>query len=136
LLSARGLVSLEVEYTATSGYAYISPEEMVGGLAGLTRLRNLCITFQLPELPPYTDEQPKERELLDLPLAMHATLPALTEFEFTGENQYLEDLVAKIDAPVVEDVEIEYFAAEVETRQLSQFISRTANFEFAQCKWA
>lgn len=136
LLSARGLVSLEVEYTCTSGYAYISPEEMVGGLAGLTRLRNLCIKFQLPELPPYSDERPEERELLDLPLATHAILPALTQFEFAGENQYVEDLVAKIDAPGVEDVEIEYFAAEVETRQLSRFIGRTANFEFAQFKRA
>jgi hypothetical protein len=58
--------------------------------------------------------------------AGRATLPALTRFEFTGENEGLEALVAQIDTPQVEVVEIWYRTPEVKTRQLSQFIDRTA----------
>lgn len=47
---------------------------------------------------------------------MLAVLPALTHFVFGGDSEYLEDLVAQIDAPRVDDVRIECFAQEVQTR--------------------
>jgi hypothetical protein len=132
LLSTCGLVSLQLmDIPWIPGfydyYGYISPEAMVGGLAGLTRLRTLCIKYRYPQDPeegPETGRHPEP--------SMRGVLPALTGFEFMGESKYLEDLVARIDMPSVEDIEIEYFLSEAEVRQLSQFIGRTANLELAQ----
>jgi hypothetical protein len=45
LSSARGLVCLELYNTPVDGDSYIPPEAMIGGLAGLTNLRTLCIQF-------------------------------------------------------------------------------------------
>ena len=47
LLSARGLISLRLE-DIPDCFGYISPEEMVRGLAGLTKLRTLLIKFRFP----------------------------------------------------------------------------------------
>jgi hypothetical protein len=129
LLSARGLVSLHLRPIPTTGPGHISPEAMVGALAGLAKLENLSIKFRSP-IPPH-----KQRGRL-LGHLVRDVLPALTKFRFEGENEYLEDLVAQIDTPRVKDIEIEYFMREVETRQLSQFISRAATFELAQFRTA
>ena len=129
LLSARDLVSLQLDCIPLTGY--ISPEAMVVGLAGLTRLRTLRIEIQFP-IPP--SEQTTRRT--DSP--MMAVLPALTQFEFRGESEYLEPLVAQIDTPRVEDISIEYSVEEIQASQLSRFIGRTlaANLKLAQFKGA
>ncbi len=127
LLSARDLVSLQLNCIPPTGY--ISPEAMVVGLAVLTRLRTLCIRFPSP-IPPH-----EQREMRPDP-PMLTVLPALTQFKFRGNSEYLEDLVAQIDTPRVEDVRIEYFMQEVQTHQLSQFIGRSANLKLAQFKRA
>ena len=57
---------------------------------------------------------------------MPTLLSALTEFEFVGDNNYLDDLGARIDTPRVGNVRIGC-CVKVQTRQLSQFVSRTAN---------
>ena len=121
LLSARDLVSLRLNC------GYISPESMVVGLAELTRLRTLSFVAQPPFPPP---EQTRRRP--DPP--MLAVLPALTQFVFAGDSEYLEDLVAQIDTPRVDDVRIQYFMEEEEaqTPHLSQFIGRLANLKLAQ----
>ena len=116
LLSARDLVFLQL------GCGYISPEAMVVGLAGLTRLRTLCIKTHSPTPPPEPTRRP----------SMLAVLPALTRFVFGGDSEYLEDLVAQIDTPRIDSVSIEYSMEEVRIRQLSQFIDRTANLKLAQ----
>jgi len=67
---------------------------------------------------------------------MLAVLPALTQFVFAGESKYLEDLLAQIDAPRVEDVRIEYYTQVVQTPQLSRFLGRIANFKLAQFRRA
>ncbi|KAH9169039.1 hypothetical protein EDB89DRAFT_1908958 [Lactarius sanguifluus] len=77
-----------------------------------------------------SDEQ---RRGLDPP--MLAVLPALTWFEFGCDFGYLEDLVAQIDAPRVEDVRIDYLMDEVQTHQLSQFIDHS-NLKLAQFRRA
>jgi hypothetical protein len=53
-------------------------------------------------------------------------IPALTEFKFTGDCGYLDDLVAQIDAPLLANFEI-MFADEpfLWIRHLPQFIDRT-----------
>jgi hypothetical protein len=126
LLSARDLVSLELDHTTPYGYG--SPEEMVGGLAGLTKLSSLRIIFISPEERPYSEKHP------DLPI--HALLPALHKFVFRGSSRYLEGLVAQIDAPHVKVIEIEYLSPEIQASQLSQFIERTTTFKFAQFRRA
>ncbi|KAH8995506.1 hypothetical protein EDB86DRAFT_2829420 [Lactarius hatsudake] len=139
LMSARDLVSLRLEYIPPT--SYIPPEAMAEGLAALTRLRTLCIRFSSPLESPYerTGCRPER-----------AVLPVLISFVFQGDGKYLEDLVAQIDAPRVEDVRIEYFVEEaeeaeeeeaeevepVQAGQLSQFIDRTENFKLSQFKRA
>jgi len=120
LLTARGLVSLDLTDMPPTGYGYIAPEAMVGGLTALTRLRTLCITFPFP-IPAHRQRRRRPHP------TMLAVLPALTKLEFEGDSEYLEDLVAQIDAPRVDDVRIEYCVEEIQTRQLSQFIGRSVN---------
>ena len=131
LLSARDLVSLQLGYTPTNYcYGYISPETMVEGLAVLTNLRTLRLGYP-PPIP--LDKQRRRRP--NPP--MLAVLPALTEFEFAGNCEYLEDFLAQIDMPRVHDVIIIYSGEEqVQTSQLSQFIGRTANLKLAQFRRA
>ncbi|KAH8986382.1 hypothetical protein EDB92DRAFT_1949290 [Lactarius akahatsu] len=125
LLSARNLITLKVENICTNGY--ISPEAMVGGLAVLTRLISLSITFDedLEEEPPSPSDHP------DPP--MRITLPALTAFHYRGDSEYLEDFLAQIDTPRVHDFRIEYLAhEEIQATQLSRFIDRTENLKLDQ----
>ena len=67
---------------------------------------------------------------------LRTRLPALTGFVFRGEIKYLEDLVARIDMPSVEKVEIECFPPWLDVPQLSQFIDRTASLKLAQFRHA
>ncbi|KAH9168483.1 hypothetical protein EDB89DRAFT_2203228 [Lactarius sanguifluus] len=133
LLSARDLVSLQLDSVPPtySNYGHISPEEMVSSLAVLTKLRTLSIyRYPSDQSPLPSDEQRRG----PVP-PMLAVLPALTRFEFGCDFGYLEDLVAQIDAPRVEDVRIDYLMDEVQTRQLSQFIDRS-NLKLAQFRRA
>jgi hypothetical protein len=52
-----------------------------------------------------------------------------------GYSEYLEDLLALIDTPLVDNVKIEYFK-EIQVPQLSQFIGRTENLKNAQFRRA
>jgi hypothetical protein len=132
LLSARALISLQLEdIPPNAGYGYVSPEAMVGGLAGLTRLRTLSIKFRFPQDPPYSNEELEKGSLPEPP--MRGVLPALTKFVFSGESKYLEDLVARIDMPSVEDIEIEYFPLMFEVCELSQFIGRWSHSKSRAC---
>ena len=133
LLSARGLVSLQLE-DIPDGFGYISPEAIVGGLAGLTKLKTLSITFRSPEDAPDSNEGLEHRKRPEP--SMRTVLPALTEFVFRGESVYLEDIVARIDMPCVEDIKIDYFPPGAEAHELSQFISRTERLCLAQFRHA
>ncbi|KAH9169029.1 hypothetical protein EDB89DRAFT_1908950 [Lactarius sanguifluus] len=133
LLSARDLVSLQLDSVPPtySDYGHISPEEMVNSLAVLTKLRTLSI-YRYPSEPSSITSD-EHRRCPDPP--MLAVLPALTKFVFGRDFEYLEDLVAQIDAPRVKDVGIEYLMQEVQARQLSQFIDRS-NLKLAQFRRA
>ncbi|KAH9013486.1 hypothetical protein EDB85DRAFT_2219201 [Lactarius pseudohatsudake] len=137
LLSARDLVSLRLDYIPPTGY--ISPEAMVAGLSVLTKLKTIWIMF-FPQI--YLPEQRGRRP--DPP--MQAVLPALTEFTFRGHSEYLEDLVAQIDAPRLNDFRTELHRPnDVRTEldglefllgfpQLSLFICRTENLKFRRAE--
>ncbi|KAH9161026.1 hypothetical protein EDB89DRAFT_1914129 [Lactarius sanguifluus] len=118
LLSARNLITLEVEDICQNGY--ISPEAMVGGLAVLIRLMTLSITFDESSVYDQTSRPDP---------AMRIALPALTSFHYQGYSDYLEDFLAQIDTPQVDDFRIEYFSDEIQATQLSRFLDRTENLK-------
>ncbi|KAH9080187.1 hypothetical protein EDB83DRAFT_953294 [Lactarius deliciosus] len=136
LLSARDLVSLQLDSVPPtySNYGHISPGEMVGSLAVLTKLRTLSI-YRYPSEDSEPSPIPSDEQRRGPDPPMLAVLPALTRFEFGCDFGYLEDLVAQIDAPRVQDIRIDYLMDEVQTRRLSQFIDRS-NLKRAQFRRA
>ncbi|KAH8995496.1 hypothetical protein EDB86DRAFT_2921284, partial [Lactarius hatsudake] len=121
LLLTHDLVSLRLE-NFLPWWGYISPEEIVGGLAGLTRLGTLSIRFTIP--------YERIRNSFMHPRSC-AVLPALTKFEFRGGSKYLDKLMAQIDTPRVEDVRIEYSQLDIQAPQFSKFI-KLSQFKRAQ----
>ena len=121
LLSATHLVYLYLWGIPHSGY--ISPEMMVTCLSVLTRLEKLSIQFKSPQsLPDGNSRRP--------PPPTRTLLPVLTRLLFKGVSEYLEDLMARIDAPLLNDLWIAFFHQLIlDTPQLTQFISRTPNFK-------
>jgi hypothetical protein len=80
----------------------ISPESMAISLSSLTRLTRLIIEFKIEETGTIRD-LPRS-----LPLT-YAHLPALTTFHFRGLNEYLEDLLARINVPQIKILLIRFF---------------------------
>jgi hypothetical protein len=117
LLSATHLVHIHLLNIPHSGY--ISPEAMVTCLSVLTRLEILWLLFESPRSRPrWRSRRPPPRT--------RTPLPALTQFEFKGVSEYLEDLVAQIDAPLLDNLKITFFHQLIfDTPHLAQFISRT-----------
>ena len=120
LSSATYLVRLYLYSIPHSGY--ISPEAMASCLPVLTRLETLVIRFESPKSRP-------DRDSRRLPSRTRTLLPVLTMFHFKGVSEYLEDLVAKMDAPLLEKLTITFFNQLIfDTPQITQFICRTPNF--------
>ena len=117
LLSATRLVSLTLSEIPHSGY--ISPEAMVTALSTLTSLESFHLNFQSPlSFPNRTSRRPAP--------PIRFALPVLAYFLFEGVTEYLEDLVARIDAPQLSYLDITFFNQIVfDTPQLIQLISRT-----------
>jgi hypothetical protein len=64
------------------------------------------------------------------PPVTRSTLPSLTDIEFNGASEYLEDLVARIDAPRLDKLSINFIPPmNLDTPHLVQFISRTPRFK-------
>jgi hypothetical protein len=115
LLSAQALVSLQLDEIPNSGY--FSPEALANSLSGMAQLNTLKIRF----LPPNAHERS-----LDASLANRAILPALTEFEFKGNCEYVEDLVSRIDAPALGQINIAFIEHPTfGIPRLARFIGRT-----------
>ena len=121
LLSATHLVTLLLLKIPHSGY--FSPEAMVIGLSALTSLKTLKIKFKSPRSRP-------DRKNRCPPPPTRTLLPVLTELSFVGVSEYLDDLLAQVDAPLLDNLEITFFHQLIlDTPQLAQFISRTPNFK-------
>ena len=121
LLSATQLVRLHLRGIPHSGY--FSPEAMVTALSVLTRLEKLEIGFESPRSRP-------DRKVRRLPPPTRTLLPVLTMLQFNGVSEYLEDVVARIDAPLLDKLEIVFFYQLIfDCPQLTQFISRTPKFK-------
>ena len=116
LLSATRLDTLYLDDIPHSGY--ISPDAIVTALSTLTSLRELSLRFRSPRSHP-------DRAFRRLPPTTRTVLPILTHFSFNGVCEYLDDLVARIDAPRV-NLDITFFNDIVfDTPQFVQFIGRT-----------
>ena len=121
LLSATHLVDLTLWEIPHSGY--FSPEAMVTALSVMTRLECLIIYFESPRSRP---DQNSRRP----PPQTRTLLPVLTGLTFKGAIEYLEDLVAQVDAPLLDWLEVDYFYELIfDTLRLNQFISRTLKFK-------
>ena len=121
LFSATNLVDLNLFGIPHSGH--IPPEAMVTGLSVLTRLKRLFIKFESPRWR-------RDRKGRRPPPQTRAILPVLTDLRFRGSSKYLEDLVARIDAPSLDKLAITFFHQLIfDTPQLTQLIRRTPKFK-------
>ena len=116
LLTTNDLVDLDLFNIPRTGY--ISPEAMAVGLSALPRLRTFRIGFQSASPRP---------DRIHRPLVTRTVLPALTVFHFQGASEYLEDLVARIDAPQLDHFITSYLnqLVDFQVPQLPLFIDRS-----------
>ncbi|KAH9972593.1 hypothetical protein BGW80DRAFT_360494 [Lactifluus volemus] len=80
---------------------YVSPEALITGLSAFTKLTHLTIQFGSHMAFNRPTGRPSS--------LTRAILPALTAFQFEGARNYLDDLLARIDAPQLETLRIEIF---------------------------
>ena len=98
---------------------YTSPNAMVTILSVLTSLKTLILGFESPRSCP-------DRATRRPPPSTRFVLPFLLFFSFKGVTEYLEDFVALIDTPRLDETRIKVFNdIEFDTPQFIQFISRS-----------
>jgi hypothetical protein len=115
LLSTTHLVHLHLHCIPPAGY--ISPEAMATCLSMLTSLETLRLLFGSS----YPKPDLKNRRPFP---PTRSVLLTLTKFWFKGLNEYLQEFVARIDAPRLSST---MFFGNIDfgTPELNQFISRT-----------
>jgi hypothetical protein len=117
LLSATDLNYLRLWDIPNSGY--ISPGGFVTCLPAMTRLETFHLGFRFPRPPP--DQRSRHP-----PQLTRIILPALTRFLFRGNSEYLDDLMAQIDVPLLDELNVTFFNQLVfDIPQLLQLVSRT-----------
>jgi hypothetical protein len=101
LLPSQNLVDIQFYKIPSAGY--FSPEAFANALSGMTQLRVISLYFL---------SLPRRRSYLSLPPPPggRILLPALTRFKYRGTSKYLDCLVARIDAPHLEDIDITFFS--------------------------
>ena len=121
LSSARDLVDLHVSDLPDSGY--ISSEDMAACLSSMTRLTRLALVFKSEREPRSVARRSSKQE--------RTVLHSLTHFYFRGATKYLEDFVARVDAPRLSNVVVTFIKPIVsaDISQFSQFISQADNFK-------
>jgi hypothetical protein len=98
---------------------YFSSEELVTCLSALRELDELSLQFESPLSRP-------DRASRHPPPSTRSVLPALSILTFKGVSEYLEDLVARIDAPQLPWLDITFFnQIDFDVPQLVRFVSRT-----------
>ena len=96
LLSASDLVHLSLSFGVDPNN--VPPEEIATCLSSMARLESISLVFKYSNLhlPYSTGQRPS-------PLS-RAILPALTYFGFKGAGDYLDDIMAHLDAPLLDGV--------------------------------
>jgi len=124
LLSTPNLVFLRLGLIPHSGQGYTSPEAMVNGLSMLKRLKSLCLTFHWETSRPQSQQESEHP-----PHFAPVVLPTLTDINFFGDKEYLEDIVSRIDTPLLANIAISFIDRPVSvTSPLRDFIGRTETF--------
>ncbi|KAH9006661.1 hypothetical protein EDB83DRAFT_730001 [Lactarius deliciosus] len=121
LLPSQDLVDLQLHDIPRAGY--FSPEAFANALCGMTQLETLSLHFL---------SLPLRRNYLGLPPPPgdRVVLPALTRLKYRGIGKYLDNLVARIDAPRLEGIDITFFnQPTLDALQLGLFINRTETWE-------
>ena len=120
--SARDLVKLQVSNLTNKGY--ISSEDMAACLSLLTKLTIFVLEFESDWYPPV--RQVTHRSSRQEWVVLHS----LAAFHYKGPTKYLEDLVARIDAPRLSEVEVTFVRAiaAADISEFSQFIGQADNF--------
>jgi hypothetical protein len=116
LLPSQDLVDLQLHEVPIAGY--FSPESLVNALSEMTQLQSLSLYYI--SLPP-------RRNYLGLPpqLGEHIVLPALTSLKYRGTSKYIDNLVARIDAPRLGNIDITFFSQPtMDASRLGRFIER------------
>jgi hypothetical protein len=114
LFRSADLVQIRIWQIPDAGF--VSPEDVVACLSGLTRLEEFELGFQASLH--WATRHP--------PSSARCVLPALTSLRFTGPSVYLEHLIAPIDSPVLDNLDVVHFdQALLNAPQLAQFVDRT-----------
>lgn len=116
LWSAKRLVSLQLEAIPSGGH--IPPGVLITALSEMDTLQMFHIHF----LSPTSDSVPNLKEFIQYSPSIK--LSVLKYFEFYGDYQYLEYLLARIDAPVKYIYITFFYDPDFRTLQLHRFISR------------
>ena len=100
----------------------IPSQVMVTCLSKMTRLKKLVINS-------HSSRCQQSQTSLPSPPSTHTILPALTHLRFRGWCDYLEDLVANIDTPLLNRMSLSFFEEDTYNMpRLSKFISCTNRF--------
>jgi hypothetical protein len=98
-LSTTQLVTLQLSSIPTIGY--MSPRLMAACLAALPNLQQLDLEFHSPGTRVFFGEDLDQGQSSPS-LRTRVVLCSLTSFHFKGISQYLDDLLAQIDTPVLQ----------------------------------
>jgi hypothetical protein len=119
LFPSTGLVDLQLHNIPK--LAYFSPEAFVDSLSGMAQLRTLSLHF-LSTCPQDHLGSPPPRPPLS---GERIVLPALTYLKYRGTSQYLDSVVARLNAPRLRDLDITFLCQRMmDVSQLGQFLSR------------
>ncbi|KAI9457879.1 hypothetical protein F5148DRAFT_338785 [Russula earlei] len=118
LLSANQLVVLSLFNIPDSGY--ISPQDLVTVLSAMSRLETLSLGFRSPLYPASRPPPPLTR----------SGLPALTGLTFCGVHEYLEGLLAPIEVPLLNKLDVTFFMdIDFVIPQLHRLITKAESFK-------
>lgn len=101
--------------------------DSVSCIGTIVRVLQIHVLAQLQSLTLHFLSLPSRRNHLVLPPTSEAriVLPALSSLKYRGTTKYLDCLVARIDAPRLEDIDITFFSQPtLDTSQLGRFIDR------------
>jgi hypothetical protein len=124
LTTTMGLVDLCLGGISRS--AYFPPSYILLRLSLMPQIETLGIEFHSP-LP----NRDIEMQLLDAPITIHVNLPNLRSFSFRGVSAYLEGLLSRITAPVLNTLVLHFFNQLTFTvPHLLQFMQTSKNLIF------
>ena len=128
LATPAGLVTLSLENILPS--TYFHPSDLLPWLALMPQLETLGISFRSPVL-----DRDIGRRLLRSPTLTPLTLPNLRWFEFQGVSAYLEALLARLIAPLLQRLKISFFfQLNYTVPHLLQFMSTAENLKFSSAR--